>query len=116
MMGLFRRWSRVAMCALGGAMGLAAEASPPADGLWLRSAEGHGGPAAWRMQQRAKAGGGGDLISQPGFDVSGWQGAVVPGTVLNSLVHNGVFPEPYVGLNNAARAWRIPASIARPPF
>ena len=36
------------------------------------------------------------------FDSSddGWDDAVVPGTVLTTLVRRGVFPDPYYGLNN----------------
>eukprot|EP00850_Spirogloea_muscicola_P022865 SM000315S11902 [mRNA] locus=s315:76654:82974:- [translate_table: standard] len=29
-----------------------------------------------------------------------WLAAVVPGTVLTTLVHNGIFPDPFYGLNN----------------
>jgi hypothetical protein len=42
----------------------------------------------------------GAAISAPGFSAAGWQNAVVPGTVLNSLVFNKVYPEPYFGRNN----------------
>ena len=34
--------------------------------------------------------------------------AVVPGTVLNSLVYNKVYPEPYYGLNNKLTSNVIP--------
>jgi hypothetical protein len=34
--------------------------------------------------------------------------AIVPGTVLNSLVYNGVYPEPYYGLNNKLESNLIP--------
>ena len=40
----------------------------------------------WEMEQK----------SAPGK----WMPAVVPGTVLTTLVKNGVVPDPYYGLNN----------------
>jgi len=48
-------------------------------------------------------------ISQPGYRTEGWLEATVPGTVLTSLVDQGVYPEPTYGLNNLA----IPESLAR---
>ena len=38
-----------------------------------------------------------------------WQDAIVPGTVLTSLVNNGVYPDPYIGLNNMY----IPEELSR---
>ncbi len=41
---------------------------------------------------------GGQEISNPDYiDQEGWMDAVVPGTVLTSLVENGVYPNPYYG-------------------
>ena len=37
-----------------------------------------------------------------------WMPAVVPGTVLTTLVKNGVVPDPYQGLNNKIEERRIP--------
>lgn len=51
---------------------------------------------------------GGSLFS-PAYDTSGWYNAVVPGTVLTTLVDAGVYPDPYYGLNNMA----IPESLCR---
>jgi hypothetical protein len=48
-------------------------------------------------------------IHNPNFDASGWFDAVVPGTVLTTLVEQGVYPDPYYGLNNL----HIPDSLAR---
>jgi hypothetical protein len=36
------------------------------------------------------------------YKSTGWHDAVVPGTVLTSLVAAGVYPDPYFGLNNMA--------------
>ncbi len=38
-----------------------------------------------------------------------WYNATVPGTVLTTLVNQGVYPDPYIGLNNMA----IPDSLCR---
>ncbi len=54
----------------------------------------------------------GARISQPGFDGSGWLRATVPGTVLTTLVDDGVYPDPYYGLNNLA----IPESLNKQDY
>src|SRR5580658_2009516 len=67
--------------------------------------------ANWRMSQASN-----DLdeahISSPGFDDSHWYAAVVPGTVLTTLIARGVYPDPDFGLNNMA----IPESLAHQRF
>ncbi len=78
------------------------------DAIVLRSTGSQGGAAEWSMQRRDRVPWGGDRISARDFDAAGWQRAIVPGTVLNSLVANGVHPEPYFGLNNAVRMQKIP--------
>ncbi len=45
----------------------------------------------------------------PTLDISQWYNATVPGTVLTTLVNQGVYPDPYFGLNNLA----IPESLCR---
>jgi hypothetical protein len=50
-------------------------------------------------------------LSAAGFDDSSWMSAIVPGTVLTSLVENGVFPEPYYGTNNKMSEKKIPDII-----
>ena len=52
------------------------------------------------MCRAGEAGAAGERISAQGFDTAGWQDAVVPGTVLTSLVENKVYPDPYYGINN----------------
>jgi hypothetical protein len=44
----------------------------------------------------------GAQISTHGYSVRKWYEAVVPGTVLTTLVDRGVYPDPYYGLNNLA--------------
>lgn len=42
------------------------------------------------------------MICAEGLDTHDWYNAIVPGTVLTSLVGNGIYPDPYYGLNNLA--------------
>jgi hypothetical protein len=48
-------------------------------------------------------------VSMPGFDSGAWYNATVPGTVLGTLVEQGVYPDPLHGVNNLA----IPDDLAR---
>ncbi|MCC8144998.1 MAG: glycoside hydrolase family 2 [Bacteroidales bacterium] len=48
-------------------------------------------------------------IFDPEFDTSDWLNATVPGTVLTTLVEQGIYPDPYFGLNNLA----IPDTLCR---
>ena len=43
------------------------------------------------------------------YNSTNWYNAVVPGTVLTSLVKEGIYPDPYIGLNNRA----IPDDLCR---
>jgi exo-1,4-beta-D-glucosaminidase len=54
----------------------------------------------WRIQSSLLVKTSGDKISRPDFRTDGWYAAAVPTTVLNALVRNSVYPDPYVGLNN----------------
>ncbi|MDR2496504.1 MAG: beta-glycosidase [Tannerellaceae bacterium] len=42
----------------------------------------------------------GNTLSAQPFNSSGWMKATVPGTVLTTLLNNGIFPPPEVSLNN----------------
>lgn len=42
----------------------------------------------------------GSTLSSGPVDFSGWMKARVPGTVLTTMIENGVFPEPEISLNN----------------
>ncbi len=70
--------------------------------------------SGWRMQDIAKAPEPGDVVSQPGFNAPGWFAATVPGTVLTTLVNDGVYPEPLYGENN--RPDKIPESLCRTSY
>lgn len=48
-------------------------------------------------------------IFSPEFNTSDWYNATVPGTVLTTLVNQGVYPDPYFGLNNMS----IPDTLAQ---
>ena len=50
----------------------------------------------------------GEKISLPDYPVEKWLPAIVPGTVLNSLVYNHKYPEPYHGINNKLESKLIP--------
>jgi hypothetical protein len=70
--------------------------------------------SGWQLQDAAKVSQSGDALSQPGFAAQGWYAATVPGTVLTSLVNDGVYPEPLYGENN--RPDKIPESLCRTPY
>ncbi|WP_290798509.1 glycoside hydrolase family 2 protein [Flavihumibacter sp. UBA7668] len=46
----------------------------------------------------------GKLISAPDYVLNNWEPAVVPGTVLTTMLENGKVPDPFIGMNNT----RIP--------
>lgn len=70
------------------------------DKIYLDSKEGHNGNFSWQMYKAIDLKDPAEKISQPGYQTNEWMPAIVPGTVLNSLVHNEVYPEPYYGMNN----------------
>ena len=53
----------------------------------------------WKVQSSAKVEGGGEKISEPGFATGGWYATSAPKTVFAVLVENGVYKEPYFGMN-----------------
>ncbi|MCA6448700.1 MAG: glycoside hydrolase family 2 [Chitinophagaceae bacterium] len=76
--------------------------------IYLDSREVHGGNFNWVMKRSAELSVTPEEISRPGFATIGWMPAVVPGTVLNSLVYNKQYPEPYYGINNKLSSKLIP--------
>ncbi len=56
----------------------------------------------WRLLEASKSGAGGSVLSRPGFATKDWLDAIVPGTVLTTLVDRGIYPDPDFGLNNLA--------------
>lgn len=76
--------------------------------IYLDSKEMHDGGYAWEMMRSSEVHDRAEDISSVGYATSGWMPAVVPGTVLTSLVHNNVYPDPYFGLNNKKEGKIIP--------
>ena len=54
----------------------------------------------WKAKRASEIPVDGTVISLPEFDLVGWMDAVVPGTVLTTLLYNHVFSDPFFGLNN----------------
>jgi mannosylglycoprotein endo-beta-mannosidase len=78
------------------------------DQLCLRSKDGHKGVYEWKMKRVNEVFSNPEDISKVGYSTAGWLQAILPGTVLNSLVYNKIFPEPYFGTNNLKIANIIP--------
>ncbi|MGA8731001.1 MAG: sugar-binding domain-containing protein [Terracidiphilus sp.] len=70
--------------------------------------------SGWQLQDAAKVPQPGADVSASGFKTEGWYSAMVPGTVLTTLVNNHVYPEPLYGENN--RPEIIPESLCHTPY
>jgi exo-1,4-beta-D-glucosaminidase len=53
----------------------------------------------WAVQSSAKVSAAGEAISLAGFDTSSWYKTSAPNTVFAVLVENGVYKDPYFGMN-----------------
>ena len=53
----------------------------------------------WALQSSAKVQGDGSQISEVGYDAASWYKATAPRTVFAILVDNGVYKDPYFGMN-----------------
>jgi mannosylglycoprotein endo-beta-mannosidase len=76
--------------------------------VFLRSQEGYNGISPWKIKKYSDIKADGSIISKEDFNTSNWYPAIVPGTVLNTLVKNNVYPEPYYGDNNRKSKKLIP--------
>ncbi|MES2828803.1 MAG: sugar-binding domain-containing protein [Bacteroidota bacterium] len=65
--------------------------------FFLTSSTTQGGKYNWKIEKVDKAGADGAVISSARYKAGKWLDAVVPGTILTSLVHNKVYPDPYWG-------------------
>lgn len=74
------------------------------DAVFLHSSLGH----TWQMQRFDKVPENGSRVSTPAYAAGDWLRAIVPGTVLNSLVANNVYPDPYIGDINRRERKVIP--------
>src|SRR3984957_5176764 len=66
----------------------------------------------WSMQDVAKVPEAGAVVSTGAFHPQNWYPATVPGTVLTTLVNNGVYPDPVYGENMRA----IPESLNKTSY
>jgi mannosylglycoprotein endo-beta-mannosidase len=66
----------------------------------------------WQMQDAANVADAAPVISSAAFQPKAWYAATVPGTVLTTLVNNGVYPEPLYGENMRA----IPESLNKATY
>ena len=67
---------------------------------------------SWRLLPAPGLDADGARLSRAPYDDSHWYPAVVPGTVLTTLIARGVYPDPDYGLNNLA----IPDSLSRQDY
>lgn len=77
-----------------------ATAAIEADKLYLNS--------NWIMKSSQNFNDTGQTISGTGYSPSGWITAYIPGTVLNTYVKNGTYPDPYYDVNNKLSKGLIP--------
>lgn len=54
----------------------------------------------WKAKRAMDVTEDGSRITSPGYQLNGWMDALVPGTVLATLLHNGQIPDPFFGMNN----------------
>ena len=66
----------------------------------------------WMLAEAPEVHASGEQIASPDFDTHGWMPAVVPGTVLTTMIANGRYPDPDFGLNNLA----IPEKLNRQDY
>jgi len=79
------------------------------DKIRLDSEIGHGGCQKWFTIPDSQIGEKPEVFSTVKYvQGSEWLPAIVPGTVLNTDVYNGISPEPYYGLNNQMEQNLIP--------
>jgi hypothetical protein len=70
--------------------------------------------SGWQLQDASKIPQNPNMVATSGFETKGWYAATVPGTVLTSLVNDGIYPDPIYGENN--RPESIPESLCRTPW
>ena len=58
------------------------------DRIYLDSKDGHQGAFLWKMKKAGDVTACAEAVSKPGYKTGDWMPAIVPGTVLNSLVYN----------------------------
>ncbi len=76
--------------------------------LVLDSVAQHNGAISWSMKKASDVQACGATLSRTNYVAENWLPAIVPGTVLGSLVYNKVYPAPDYGLNNKKTQKIIP--------
>ncbi len=56
--------------------------------------------SGWKAKKASEVDADGRQLTTDDPDLSGWLNATVPGTVLTTLVKNGLMPDPWYGMNN----------------
>src|SRR5512140_3510894 len=54
----------------------------------------------WKAKRSVDVLSDGTQITAAGYKPEGWLGAGVPGTILTTLLHNNLVPDPFFGMNN----------------
>jgi hypothetical protein len=70
--------------------------------------------SGWHLQDSARVPASGATVSAKDYQPQSWYAATVPGTVLTSLVNDGVYPEPLYGENN--RPDKIPENLNKTSY
>jgi hypothetical protein len=65
--------------------------------------------SGWKMTEAEQVTASATSIFSEGYITNDWYNATVPGTVLTTLIDQGVYPDPWFGLNNM----QIPDSLCR---
>lgn len=65
--------------------------------------------SGWEMAESKQVISSPGSIFEPDYNTTEWYNATVPGTVLTTLVNQGVYPDPYWGVNNLT----IPETLCR---
>ncbi|MFZ0632645.1 MAG: glycoside hydrolase family 2, partial [Acidobacteriaceae bacterium] len=99
-----RRLAAIAIVVLSGAAAVAQEALPASMEI----------SSGWQLQDVAKVPQAGATVSAEDYQPQGWLAATVPGTVLTSMVNDGVYPEPLYGEND--RESIIPESLNKTSY
>ena len=68
--------------------------------------------SGWTLREAPKVQADAQTIASPAYPATEWMRATVPGTVLTTMVDDGLYPDPDYGLNNLA----IPESLNRQAY
>ncbi len=85
---------------------------PPAHAGLTPAPDGASTIGDWHLIAAPRITADGAQLSQAGYVEHDWYAAVVPGTVLTTLIARGVYPDPDFGLNNLS----IPDSLSRQDY